>query len=153
VHNLREDKGYTYGPHSRIEHGVLGSTLLFDVEVASDVTAPSILETNYELGRLAALAPAAVEVDDVRQYAIGTLGISIATQAGLAATLAALAPLGLGLDWIAGHPARLGAVTVDEVAAAATEFFAPSRQVAVLVGDAAAVSGPLAALGAIATDD
>ena len=24
--NIREDKGYTYGPHSRIEHNVLGSS-------------------------------------------------------------------------------------------------------------------------------
>ena len=33
--NIREDKGYTYGPHSRVEHHALGSSLMFDVEVAS----------------------------------------------------------------------------------------------------------------------
>jgi predicted Zn-dependent peptidase len=152
VQNLREDKGYTYGPHSRVEHGVLGSTLLFDVEVASDVTAPAILETQYELGRLASLPPSASEVDDVRQYAIGTLGVSIATQAGLASTLAALAPLGLGLDWIATHPGRLGAVTVEDVAAAGATFFAPTRQVGVIVGAADTITAPLAALGAVTAD-
>jgi len=41
--NLREDKGYTYGPHSRIDHHALGSSLTLSVEVATPVTAPSYL--------------------------------------------------------------------------------------------------------------
>ena len=63
----------------------------------------------------------------MRQYAIGTLALSTATQAGLASTLSGLSAFGLGLDWIAEHPARLLATTVDDVSAAAAEFFAPGR--------------------------
>ncbi len=150
--NIREDKGYTYGPHSRVEHQVLGSSLLFDVEVATEVTAPAMLETRYELGKIASLPVTEAEVEAVRQYAIGTLALSTATQAGLASTLAALSAFGLGLEWITEHPARLSAVNVDDVSAAAAEFFAPSRLVEVVVGDAAAISAPLAALGPVATD-
>jgi zinc protease len=150
--NIREDKGYTYGPHSRVEHQVLGSSLLFDVEVATEVTAPAMLETRYELGKIASLPVTEAEVEAVRQYAIGTLALSTATQAGLASTLAALSAFGLGLEWIIEHPARLSAVSVDDVSAAAAEFFAPSRLVEVVVGDAAAISAPLAALGPVATD-
>jgi zinc protease len=147
--NLREDKGYTYGPHSRIEHNVLGSSLLLDVEVATDVTAPALLETRYELGRIASLPVKTDEVDAVRQYAIGTLALSTATQAGLASTLAALAAFDLGLEWIAEHPKRLSAVTVDDVSAAAHEFFAPARLVDVVVGDARTITEPLTALGPV----
>jgi zinc protease len=150
--NIREDKGYTYGPHSRIEHNVLGSALLLDVEVATEVTAPALLETRYELGKIASLPVTEAEVDAVRQYAIGTLALSTATQAGLASTLAALAAFDLGLDWIAEHPRRLSAVTVEEVSAAAAEFFAPARLVEVVVGDAGVITAPLAALGPITTD-
>ena len=53
------------------------------------------------------------EVANVRQYAIGTLALSTATQAGLASTLAGLSAFDLGLDWIAEHPKRLQAVSVD----------------------------------------
>jgi predicted Zn-dependent peptidase len=147
--NIREDKGYTYGPHSRVEHHVLGSSLRCDVEVATEVTAPAVLETRYELGRIAALPVTAAEVDAARQYAIGTLAVSIATQAGLAATLSALAGVGLGLDWVLEHPARLSAVGVEEVSAAAARFFAPARLTGVIVGDADLISGPLAALGPV----
>ena len=137
VENIREDKGYTYGPHSRIEHNVLGSSLLFDVEVATEVTAPALLETLYELGKIASLPVTEAEVDSVRQYAIGSLALSTATQAGLASTLSALAAFGLGLDWVIEHPHRLAAVGVDEVSAAAAEFLAPARLTSVVVGDAA----------------
>lgn len=147
--NIREDKGYTYGPHSRIDHHVLGSTLTLDVEVATDVTAPAVLETLYELGRIATLPVTESEVENVRQYAIGSLALSTATQAGLASTLSALAAFGLGLDWIIEHPRRLAAVGVAEVSAAAAEFFAPSVFTSVIVGDAATIRGPLGALGPV----
>ncbi|HET8583443.1 MAG TPA: pitrilysin family protein [Jatrophihabitans sp.] len=147
--NLREDKGYTYGPHSRVDHHVLGSTIGLNVEVASEVTAPSVLETRYELGRIATLPVTEAEVASVRQYAIGTLALSTATQAGLASTLAALSAFGLGLDWIRDHPARLQATTVDEVGAAAARFLAPSAFTQVIVGDAESIAGPLATLGPV----
>jgi predicted Zn-dependent peptidase len=148
--NIREDKGYTYGPHSRIDHHVLGSVLVLDVEVATEVTGPAMLETLYELGRIASLPITAAELDSVRQYAIGTLALSTATQAGLASTLSALSAFGLGLDWVVEHPARLAALGVDEVSAAAARFLAPSRFASVVVGDAAAITEPLSVLGATA---
>ena len=60
---------------------------------------------------MATLPVTGAELDDVRQYAIGTLALSIATQAGLASTLSALIGVGLGLDWLREHPRRLAAVT------------------------------------------
>ncbi|MDP9092512.1 MAG: insulinase family protein [Actinomycetota bacterium] len=150
--NIREDKGYTYGPHSHIEHQVLGSSLLLDVEVATDVTAPAMLETRYELGKIASLPVTQAELDAVRQYAIGTLALSTATQAGLASTLAGLSAFGLGLDWVNDHPARLAGVSVEDVSAVAAEFFAPAGLIEVIVGDAATITAPLAALGPISSD-
>ena len=147
--NIREDKGYTYGPHSRIDHHSLGSVLTLDAEVATDVTAPALLETVYELGRIATLPVTDDELTSVRQYAIGTLALSTSTQAGLASTLSALSAFGLGLDWIREHPTRLGAVTVADVAAVAAEFFAPTRFTSVAVGDATSIADPLALLGPV----
>jgi predicted Zn-dependent peptidase len=144
--NLREDKGYTYGPHSRLDHQVLGTVLGLSVEVQSEVTAPSLLETLYELGRLALLPVTEKEVESVQQYAVGTLALGTATQAGLASTLSALFPFGLGVDWISTFPQLLRAATVDDVSAAAARFFAPSGFTSVVVGDAAQIADKLAAL-------
>ncbi len=151
VENIREDKGYTYSPRSSVEHRVLGSTFTAAADVATEVTGPALLETAYELGRIASLPVSDTEVDDVRQYAIGTLALSIATQSGLASTLSSLAGVGLGLDWLAEQPVRLAAVRTEHVSAAATAYLAPAHLVTVVVGDAAVIAEPLSALTSYVT--
>lgn len=148
VENIREDKGYTYHARSSLEFTVRGATLLVDADTASDVTAPALLEMRYELGRLGVVPPNEEEVETVRQYAIGSLLIATASQTGLASQLAALAALGLGADWLVEHPNRLKAVTGEQVAEAALEFFSPTRYTGVVVGDAAQLKS-LRALGGI----
>ena len=150
MENIREDKGYTYGAHSGVETIPGGAVLSVETDVASDVTAPALLETRYELGRMAAVPPTAAEIDAARAYAIGSLSISLDNQGGLAGMLTALAADGLDVDWLRGHPARLEAVTVDEVAAAALRFFAPAAFTGVLVGDATVIGPRVRALGGIA---
>jgi zinc protease len=146
VENIREDKGYTYGPHSMVEHGIAGSTLTIAAEVATEVTAPALLETTYELGRLASLPPSEHELAQARQYALGTLQLGMSTQAGLAGLISTYAGFGLRLDYLARHAERLASATVDEVAAAAARYLAPARSAAVVLGDADAVEAPLGAL-------
>jgi zinc protease len=149
--NIREDKGYTYGPHSRLEQTALGSAIVLDADVATEVTSPALLETFYELGRIAALPVTPAEVEAVRQYLIGTIALSTATQAGLASNLVSLLGADLDPSWLAEHSARLAKVTVDEVSAAAARFFGPAGFVGVVVGDAATIAGPVAALTPITT--
>ena len=146
VENIREDKGYTYGPHSQVEHAAAGSALIAAAEVATEVTAPALLETFYELGRLASLPPKEDELEQARQYALGTLRLGMSTQAGLAGLASMYAAFGLRLEFLAEHAARLAAATRDEVAAAAATYLAPSRAVTVVLGDAERIEGPLSAL-------
>src|SRR5581483_9079531 len=134
VENIREDKGYTYGPHSSIDHSVAGSALVVAAEVATEVTAPALLETWYELGRIAALPPEETELEQARQYALGTLQLGMSTQSGLAGLASTYAGYGLRLSFLAEHAARLAAATLDDVAAAAARYLAPARGVAVILG-------------------
>jgi zinc protease len=147
VENIREDKGYTYGPHSMIEHSIAGSALTVSAEVATEVTAPAMLETLYELGRLANVPPKPDELEQARQYALGTLQLGMSTQAGLAGLASTYAGFGLRLDYLAEHASRLAAATVDDVAAAARRYLAPSGAVAVVLGDAGKIEANLATLG------
>jgi zinc protease len=146
VENIREDKGYTYGPHTAIEHFVAGSALVVAAEVATEVTGPSLLETLYELGRIASLPPGEEELEQARRYALGTLRLGMSTQAGLAGLASMYASFGLRLDYLGEHSAALASATREQVAAAASKYLAPSRAVAVVLGDAEKVEAPLAAL-------
>jgi zinc protease len=151
VENIREDKGYTYGPHSLIEHAVAGSSLVLAAEVATEVTAPALLETLYELGRLASLPPKDEELEQARQYALGTLQLGMSTQAGLAGLLSTYAGFGLRLDYLAEHAAKLAKASKETVAAAATEYLAPAKAAMVVLGDAERVEHSLAALTSLTT--
>ncbi|MBX7265344.1 insulinase family protein [Micromonospora sp. Llam7] len=151
VENIREDKGYTYGPHSVIEHSVAGSVLLAAAEVATEVTAPALLETSYELGRLATRPPAPDELEQARQYALGTLQLGVSTQAGLASLVSAYAGSGLRLDFLSEYAARLARASIDDVAEAAARYLAPSRAVTVVLGDAERVAASLANLTPVET--
>ncbi len=149
VENIREDKGYTYSASSNFEFwpGRAAVTVSFDTTTPS--TAAALLEARHELGRIALTAPEEKEVESARNYALGTLATSLSTQSGYASTLSSLAGLGLDPDWVWEHPARLAAVTVDEVAAAAATLLAPSAFTGVVVGDLAAIGPSLTAIGGV----
>ncbi|MGA5301916.1 M16 family metallopeptidase [Nucisporomicrobium flavum] len=149
VENIREDKGYTYGPHTAIEHFVAGSSLVVAAEVATEVTGPALLETLYELGRIASLPPGEEELEQARRYALGTLRLGMSTQAGLAGLASIYASFGLRLDYLTEHSAALAAATREQVAEAAARYLAPSRAVSVVLGDAEKVEGQLSALTSV----
>ena len=146
VANIREDKGYTYSPHAQVEHPPAGSRVTIGADVSTPTTAAALLETVYELGRVATTPVTQAELDQARRYAIGVLALSTASQAGLASTLSQLAGAGLGVEWLRDHPAQLSAVTVDDALAAAARYLAPNRLTTVLVGDVAQVEAPLRTL-------
>jgi predicted Zn-dependent peptidase len=146
VENIREHKGYTYSPRSWIDHLPLGSLLAISADVGTDVTAPALLETRYELGRMATLPVSAEELDGARRYLIGTTALSTQTQSGVAEYLVALSTAGLGLDYLRDLPKRLEKVTVDEVRDAAADYLAPARLPIVILGDAKVIRPSLETL-------
>ncbi|WP_027342691.1 M16 family metallopeptidase [Hamadaea tsunoensis] len=146
VENIREDKGYTYGPHSLIDHSIAGSALLVSAEVATGVTAPALVETLYELGRISTKPVEAAELEQARQYALGTLQLGMSTQAGLAGLASTYAGYGLRLDFLAEHSERLASASLADVAAAAEKYMGPAKGVVVVLGDADVVGDSLSAV-------
>jgi predicted Zn-dependent peptidase len=149
VENLRERHGYTYSPGSGIRHGRAGSSLVIEADVGTEATAAALVETRYELGRIAVEGVTPEELDAARRYAVGTFAFLTATQSGLAETLAMLALAGIGPGYLTSHPAALAKTTKDDVDAAARRYFGPAGFVSVVVGDAERVSGSLAAVDAV----
>ncbi len=149
VENLRERHGYTYSPGSSFRHGRAGSALVISADVGVDVTAAALLETRYELGRIAVEGIADEEVEAARRYAIGTFTFLTATQSGLADTLATLTLAGIGPGYLGSYPASLHRTTRAEVEAAARHLLSPTGFATVVVGDVDEVGGGLAAVDAV----
>ena len=147
--NLRERNGFTYSPHSGIDNAAAGSMFLVDADVASEVTARAVHETWYELGRMALAPVIQGELDLARRYALGTLALSTATQAGLASTLSSLAGQGLSPSWLADHQKAVAGVTVSDVQEVSRRYLSVSSLATVVVGDAALVEDSLLSLAAV----
>ncbi|MGY1755006.1 M16 family metallopeptidase [Blastococcus sp. SYSU D01042] len=147
VENIRERRGYSYSPRGGVEHQVASSSLLVEADVATEVTGAALMETVYELGRMALTPVTEAELDAARRYVLGSMALSTATHAGLASTLSALVGAGLPVGWLAEHQRALEAVTVEQVLDVSRRYLAPSAFTAVVVGDAGTAEQQLAALG------
>ncbi len=141
--NVREDKGYSYSPHSGLSHLAGGSRFTIGADVATEVTAPALVEIRYELARMTTVAPPADELDKALRYRLGSLVTGTQTQAGLASLLSELSVAGMDAGYLRSLPLELRAVSPGEVLAAAQEHFRPSRLVTVMVGDAARIVAAL----------
>jgi predicted Zn-dependent peptidase len=149
VENIRERRGYTYSPRSSVDHQAAGASFLVEADVATEVTGPALMETLYELGRMALTPVTEAELDGARRYVLGSMALSTATHAGLASTLSALVGAGLPAEWLAEHQRALGAVTVEQIQAVSASYLAPTALTAVVVGDAGLVEGPLGTLARV----
>ena len=149
VENIRERRGYTYSPRSSVDHQAAGSSFLVEADVATEVTGPALLETWYELGRMALLPVTEPELDAARRYILGSMALSTATHAGLASTVSALVGAGLPPGWLAEHQQALAEVTVEQVQEASHRYLASAGLTAVVVGDAERVAGRLGALAPV----
>jgi len=151
--NIREQKGYTYGAHAGVEHRRTVSQLSISADVGREVTAPSLVEIAYELGRMVSLPVTQVELDAARRYVQGTMAMGIQTQAGLTSYLAMLTSSGLPVAYLRDYPAALEDVTVDDVLSAAQRYLSPTGLTTVLVGDAAVVAPAVRPLGQVVSED
>ena len=149
VENIRERRGYSYSPRSSVEHQSASSSVLVEADVATEVTGPALLETTYELSRIALTPVTDDELDAARRYVLGSMALTTATHAGLASTLSALVGSGLPAEWLVQHQRDLTEVTVEQVQEASRRYLAPGALTAVVVGDADVVAVPLQVLGEV----
>ncbi len=144
--NLREDKGYTYSPHARVESHGRDGLASASMEVRTEVTAAALAELRHELARLATVAVPPDELATTRSYLEGARLVTLQTQAGLASALAQVRGLGLDHRYLEQYQMELERCTAEDVMEAARKYLAPTRMTTVLVGDASALPG----LGALA---
>lgn len=150
---LREEKGYTYGVRAfgqvlrSAPDGSGLSLLAISGSVATDVTGPALADTWKVLRTLAEGGLTDEERDVAVQNLVGVAPLRYETASAVAGTLAEQVEQYLPDDFQARLYERLDATGTVEATAAAVSAFPPERLVVVLVGDAAAIEGPVTELG------
>lgn len=137
--NLREDKGYTYSPRSRLSVNPSSGYWVQTADVTSNVTGPAIDEIINEIERLASEPPAEEELARIKNYRTGTFVLGNATRGGLIGQLQFLDTHGLPRSHLETAVQRINAVTPADVRAVAERYLTLGDMTLVVVGDPAIV--------------
>ncbi len=111
------------------------------------MTVPAVIDTIAELERMRSEPVLASELDAARDFLVGVFPLRFETPGAVAGALSGLAVHGLPLEEIVEYRARIEAVDIDAVAAAARAHLHVDRAAIVLVGDADAFGPALEAAG------
>jgi|SRR5580692_7474422 zinc protease len=145
--NIREDKGYTYSPYSRLRVYQVAGVLVTHADVRNEVTAPTLNEINYELNRLATTAPSDEELSKAKHYLVGRDAIQLQARAALSNQLAGLWVDGLPPEEIGIHGQKIANASVSEVQTAAKRYFPAFQTAIVAVGEEKVVREAMAPFG------
>ena len=145
--NLREDKGYTYGANSSFAYRLGPGPFQAGGSVQTDVTKEALSELMKELTDVTGPRPVTdAELEFAKDRIVRGLPARFETTASVAGTLADLVLYSLPDDEFTTLPARVAAVTKDEVNRVAKQYIHPDRLTVLVVGDRSKVEGPIKAL-------
>jgi zinc protease len=132
--NLREAHGWSYGIYGSFSESRDWGVFRVAGSVQADKTAPAVGEVLGELNKTTLAPPSAqlltLAKDSVRKSLAGNFETNRATVASFEAVPA----FGLPLDLWATYPGQVDATTAEQVYAMNKTYFAPARQLIVVVG-------------------
>jgi predicted Zn-dependent peptidase len=147
VTNIREDKGYTYSPGSRLNTLRQADVLLTRADVRNAVTGASLNEIIYELNRMVTTSPTDEELSRAKRYLLGIEAVLLQLRSATADEVANLWLYGLGPDGIGTYNQKISATTAKDVDTAARKYFPAPRMSIVAVGDEQVIREALTPFG------
>ena len=132
--SIRERQGMAYYASSSFDANVVAGPLVIRAGVSPANVDRAVASIDEEVTRLVQDGVTAKELDESRRFLIGSIPRALETNAAIANFLQTEEFFGLGLDYDARLPDLLGAVTLDEVHAAARRVMHPDRATYVIAG-------------------
>jgi zinc protease len=132
--SIRERQGMAYYAFSALDANVIPGPLLIRAGVNPSNVERALASIDAEIERFAAEGPTEKEVNESRQYLIGSLPRRLETNSGIASFLQMVEFFDLGMDYDVRVPDLLGKVTLDDVHAAARAVLDPEKASVVVAG-------------------
>jgi predicted Zn-dependent peptidase len=144
---LREEKGYTYGAYGGFDFRRSAGPFATDALVETGVTAAAVVDMHAEISKMQERGVEQGELDDARNFLLGSWPVRYQTPAAIADGIAEIAVHDLGDDHMDALHVDMLRQDVDAVNAAAREYLHPQRCAIVVVGDGDMVTEDLEATG------
>jgi zinc protease len=151
--NLREDKGYTYGAYSSISAGMLPGPWQATSEVRTDVTEGAMREFFNELKRIRDEKVPTSELEEKKRSVVAGFALSLESPVTLLGYAIQRKDYNLPEDYWDTFPAKISAVTADDVQRVAQKYLTLNNIQIVVVGDATKIGPVMEKYGKVAVYD
>jgi zinc protease len=151
--NLREDKGYTYGAYSSVSAGMLPGPWQATSEVRTDVTEGAMREFFNELKRIRDEKVPTSELEEKKRAVVASFALSLESPVTLLGYAILRKDYNLPEDYWDTFPAKISAVTADDVQRVAQKYLTLNNIQIVVVGDVTKISPVMEKYGKVAVYD
>jgi zinc protease len=133
--NLREEKGYTYGVYSRFTAVKYPGPWRAGGDVRTEVTAGAMTEFMKEFQRLRDEKVPETELDEAKRAIVASFALSLERPTELLGDAIVRKIYGFPADYWDTYPAKVMAVTQDDIQRIARKYINPDSLQVVAVGD------------------
>ncbi len=147
--NLREDKGYTDGAYSNFGGSKYRGTVVSSSEVRTDVTEGAMKEFMYELNRIRDEKVSPKDLENAKRSLVGGFALSLEQPTALLQNLVVQKLYDMPADYWDTYPAKVMAITADDVQRVAQKYIDMGHLQIIAVGDANKTRSILAKYGTV----
>lgn len=151
--NLREEKGYTYGVYSNFTALRYPGPWQAGGNMRTEVTAGALVEFFNEIRRIRVEKVPVAELAASKRALAARFALSLEQPAAILGLAIARKQYELSADYWDNYPAKIMAVSADEVQRVARKYLSPDAMQLVAVGDASKLKNVLAQYGAVEVYD
>ena len=151
--NLREEKGYTYGVYSNFIAVRYPGPWRAGGNMRTEVTAGALTEFFHEIRRIRDEKVSAIELADTQRAITARFALSLEQPTGALGFAIVRKAYGFPPDYWETYPAKVRAVTVEDVQRVARRYLNPDAMQLVAVGDGRKIQSDLEKYGPVAVYD
>jgi zinc protease len=151
--NLREEHGYTYGVYSNFTASKYPGPWRAGGDVRTDVTAGAMTEFYREFQRIRDEKVPASELEDAKRAIVASFALSLERPSELLGYAIVRKVYGFPPDYWDTYPAKIMAITADDVQRVARKYINPDSLQVVAVGDVTKIKSTMEKYGPVEVYD
>ena len=151
--NLREEKGYTYGVYSSFTAVKYPGPWRAGGDVRTEVTAPAMTEFFKEFQRIREEKVPSSELEEAKRAIVASFALSLESPSELLGYAIVRKIYGFPPDYWETYPAKIMAITADDVQRVARKYINPENLQVVAVGDVSKIKSVMEKYGPVEVYD
>ena len=132
---IRDNQGLAYGVGSAFHANLMPGAFLVNLQTRNEAANQAIAGVLKELQRIREAPVSDEELDDAKDYLVGSFALRLDTTTKLAEVASQVEFYNLGMEYFTDYPNWIRKVTKEDVLRVAKQYLHPDRYALVLVGN------------------